>query len=122
MQTSEHLFIQMRDTINHRIQNFEPSRTYTYEHLAKDMNDRGCRTVRGKSIQASNLRKLVSDCNKLNENDDFRQKYYPEFLEDNPLTNIWNMTSRDKWNEPDAPTKSDEKLERFSHAIIGKYM
>jgi hypothetical protein len=123
MQTSEHLFIQMTDTLCHRIQNCEPSnKTYTYEQLARDMNDRGCRTIRGKKIEASNLRRLVSDCNKLCETKDFRQKYYPDFLEDTGTVTIWNVASRKEWGDTDKPLKSDERLERFSHAIIGKYL
>jgi hypothetical protein len=126
MQHSEILFMQMKDTVLHRMQNPGDYKThkkhYSYEHLADDMNARGCRTVRGKSITASNIRKLVSDCNKLDDSEDFRQNYYPDFLEETMPTTIWDYASTDAWNEPDAPTKSDEKLERFSYAIIGNYL
>ena len=67
--------MQMKDTVLQRIQNPEEFKSYknhySYEHLADDMNARGCRTVRGKSITASNIRKLVSDCNKLDDSEDF---------------------------------------------------
>jgi len=126
MQQSEQLFIQVIDTIIHRMENpgdyKSHKKHYSYEHLADDMNARGCRTVRGKSITASNIRKWKSDCDKLSESEDFRQNYYPDFLEDSLPKTIWDHASTDSWNEPDTPSKSEQKLERFTYAIIGKML
>ena len=122
MQHSETLFIQMKDTLINRMRTETSSKHYTYENLAADMNSNGCRTARGKHITSANLRKLVSDCNRLRADDDFRQNHYPDILEETKPRTMWDCLSTDNWNEQDKPSKSDEKLERFSYAIIRKYL
>ena len=122
MNHSQQLFITMRDIV---LQSFNTANhtVGTYEELANELTHRQFFDENKKPYTGARLRLTVHRWNKKNEDEDFRQAYYPkELVSKDDGLGYKQMHFQTPTNvvedEPDVPLKSDEELDRFQWAII----
>ena len=77
---TQQIFREMVSILTEHFDNPDAEPISNFEELADALNRRGLTNQQGKLFSHWALRKMIERCNEVNEEDDFRHKFYPTQL------------------------------------------